>query len=67
MQIKTVLTNLSRYQKYLTVEKTVGEFFEEKGYLKIDLPLLSPALIPESYLEIFKTEFIYQNKKTLFF
>jgi len=36
---------------------------QKKGYQKLDLPVLAPALIPESYLEIFETEFRYLNKK----
>jgi len=67
MKIKTTLHNLEHYQKYLAVENAVIDFFKEKGYLKIDLPLLSPALIPEAYLEIFTTDFIYQNQKEKLF
>ena len=36
---------------------------EANNYLKVQLPVLSPALIPESYLEIFETEFNYFNDK----
>ena len=39
------------------------EFLEKNNYLKVDLPVLSPALIPESYLEIFETKFNYLDKK----
>ena len=63
MKIKTTLKNLQNYKIYLKVEKAVYEFMERHGYLKIDLPVLSPALIPESYLEVFETEFNYFNKK----
>ncbi len=61
MDIKTDTANLINYQTYLKVEEATDEFLKGKGYLKIDLPVLSPALIPESYLEIFKTEFKYFN------
>lgn len=63
MQIQTNVENLENYKIYLTVQKAVEEFLEKKGYLKIDLPVLSPALIPESYLEVFETEFRYFDKK----
>ncbi len=63
MQIKTTTKNLNNYKIYLQVEKAVNEFLEKNNYLKIDLPALSPALIPESYLEIFETEFKFFNKK----
>lgn len=55
--------NLNNYKIYLQVERAVHEFMEANNYLKVELPVLSPALIPESYLEIFKTEFNYFNKK----
>ncbi len=61
MDIKTDIANLKNYQTYLRVEEATAEFLKSKGYLKIDLPVLSPALIPESYLEVFKTEFKYFN------
>ncbi|MFN4212377.1 MAG: amino acid--tRNA ligase-related protein [Microgenomates group bacterium] len=63
MKIQTRIENLKNYQIYLQVEKVVHEFLQKKGYLKVNLPVLSPALIPESYLEVFETEFIYFDKK----
>ncbi len=63
MEIKTTVNNLNNYKIYLQVEKAVNEFMEKHGYLKIDLPVLSPALVPESYLEVFDTEFKYLDKK----
>lgn len=63
MEIKTNIKNLKNYQTYLKVVETVEEFLQKKGYLKIDLPVLSPVLIPESYLEVFETEFKYLNNK----
>jgi lysyl-tRNA synthetase class 2 len=32
-------------------------FFLSRGFLEVDTPILSPALIPESCLEVFRTEF----------
>ncbi len=63
MNIQTNIENLKNYQIYLQIQKATEEFLEKKGYLKIDLPVLSPALIPESYLEIFETKFKYFNHK----
>ena len=63
MKIKTSIDNLENYKIYLQVEEAVNEFFKKRGYLKTDLPVLSPALIPESYLEVFETKFKYFNTK----
>lgn len=63
MKIKINVENLENYKIYLQLQKAVEEFLEKKGYLKVDLPVLSPALIPESYLEVFETEFKYFNNK----
>lgn len=32
-------------------------FFDSRGYLEVDTPLLVPALIPEPYIEVFETAF----------
>ena len=40
MQIKTSSHHLQNYKIYLQVEKAVSEYLEEKGYLKVDLPVL---------------------------
>jgi len=63
MKIQTNVGYLDNYKTYLQIEEAVHEFLKKKGYLKIDLPVLSPALIPESYLEIFETKFKYFDKK----
>jgi len=62
MKIKTKTENLPNYKKYLEIEKAVCQFLQKKNYLKVDLPVLTPALVPESYLEVFATEFKYFNK-----
>ena len=36
--------------------KRIRAFFEKSGFLEAQTPVLSPALIPESYLEVFQTE-----------
>ncbi|MCL2600918.1 MAG: LysR family transcriptional regulator, partial [Treponema sp.] len=35
--------------------RQVRSFFDARGYLELDTPLLSPDLIPESCLEVFET------------
>lgn len=62
MRIYTKLDNLKNYKIYLKIEEIVHNFFKKKGFLKTDVPVLSPALIPESYLEIFETKFNFFNK-----
>lgn len=36
----------------------IRSFFADKNYLEADTPALSPTLIPETCLEVFKTEYI---------
>jgi lysyl-tRNA synthetase class 2 len=35
------------------------DFFLSRDYLETDTPILSPSLIPESCLEVFRTEFVH--------
>lgn len=63
MKIKTNNGNLDKYKIYLTVINAIENYLKNRKYLKIDLPVLSPALLPESYLEVFETEFKYLDKK----
>lgn len=62
MKIYTKLDNLENYKIYLKAEEIVHSFFKKKGFLKTDVPVLSPVLIPESYLEVFETNFNFFNK-----
>lgn len=63
MQIETATHNISSYRTYLALEDATHRFMKKRGYLKVELPLLSPALIPESYLDVFETEFNYIERK----
>jgi elongation factor P--beta-lysine ligase len=63
MKITTNINSLANYKKFLKVWRATEQFLDEQGYLKLELPVLLPALIPESYLEIFATEFCYFNRR----
>lgn len=63
MNISVHPENLDHYKLQLKVEGAVHDYFQEHNFLRIDAPVLSPALIPESYLEIFTTEFSFLDRK----
>lgn len=63
MDITTTSGNLPVYKRYLQVIAAIDSYLSQKGYLKLDLPVLSPQLIPERYLEIFETTFRYHDRK----
>ncbi len=67
MQIRTITKNINAYKIALQVKESIHSFLKTNGFLELDLPVLSPSLVPESYLEIFKTDFIYQDKKEQLF
>ncbi len=67
MKISVNPEHLQAYKTKLLVERVVDEHLARKGYLRIDAPILSPVLIPESYLEIFKTKFQYLQKSELLY
>jgi len=48
--------DLEMLQKRAAVIRQVRSFFENKNYLELDTPLLSPDLIPESCLDVFRTQ-----------
>jgi len=64
MKINTSFKNLKNYKLYLKIEEAAHQFFKKNSYLRLDLPVLSPSLIPESYLEIFETRFDYLNNRS---
>ena len=41
-----------------SVISSLRSFFDRRGYLEVDTPLLAPALIPEAHLEVYATEFL---------
>jgi elongation factor P--beta-lysine ligase len=63
MRVRINIDNLKNYKVYLKIEEATHQFFKKNHYLRLDLPVLSPALIPESYLEIFEIDFKYFDRK----
>jgi len=63
MKIINEPKNLENHKNYIFILNLIEEFLHKKGYQKIDLPVLSPNLIPESYLEVFETKFYHLNRK----
>jgi lysyl-tRNA synthetase class 2 len=56
--------NLKTLKKRADIIRQVDSFFYDKDYLEVDTPLLSRDLIPESCLEVFKTNrFFYEGNK----
>jgi len=51
--------DLEMLQTRAAVIRKVRSFFNERNYLELDTPLLSQDLIPESCLEVFRTERLY--------
>lgn len=49
-------TKKEQYLLKLRIISRIREFFDKKGLLEIEAPILNDALIPESYLDIFSTE-----------
>ncbi|PIZ66183.1 hypothetical protein COY14_00780 [Candidatus Roizmanbacteria bacterium CG_4_10_14_0_2_um_filter_36_9] len=64
MKIITNKNNFDTYRKYQLIIELIKSYLSKKEYLNLDLPVLSPQLIPESYLEVFKTEFHYFDDKS---
>ncbi len=50
--------DLETLQFRSNIIKKIRAFFDNKNYLELDTPALSPTLIPETCLEVFKTEYI---------
>lgn len=63
MNIQSRINNLEKHQLFLKVKELSKDFLNKNNFTEVDLPLLSPSLIPESYLEIFKTDNLYEEEK----
>ncbi len=61
MDIKSKINNLENHQLFLRVKRLSGLFLRKNDFVEVDNPLLSPKLIPESYLEIFETKNCYKQ------
>ncbi|MFA5749734.1 MAG: amino acid--tRNA ligase-related protein [Candidatus Shapirobacteria bacterium] len=61
MEIKSQINNFKNHQIFLETKKLAGIFLKKAGFIEIDTPLLSPSLIPESYLEIFETKNLFKK------
>ena len=51
--------DLEMLRQRADIIKQIRIFFDNKGYLELDTPLLSPDLIPESCLEVFQTQRLF--------
>ena len=63
MNITSNYSKDGSYKTYLQIVQSIRSFLNDNRYLELNLPVLSPALIPEPYLEVFKTEFKYMDEK----
>lgn len=62
MEVEVKKSNYKNHVFLLQTKKLVRDFLDESGFKEIDCPLLSPYLIPESYLEIFETINLFPKK-----
>ncbi len=62
MDIKSKINNLENHQLFLKVKRLSSLFLRKNGFIEADTPLLSPKLIPESYLEIFETKNFFNKE-----
>lgn len=62
------MINFTYQKKRSTLFSRIRSFFDERGYLEVFTPSLSPTLIPEPTIKCFKTEFNneFTGKKDLF-
>jgi lysyl-tRNA synthetase class 2 len=50
--------DLEKLKARSEIIRRIREFFARRGYLELDTPALAPALIPETCLEVFKTDLL---------
>lgn len=62
VEIITNIDNFDNHQLFLEVKRLAGIFLRQSGFVEFDTPLLSPKLVPESYLEIFETKNLFEKK-----
>ena len=55
MKITTKIINLENHQKYLHIKSLIRDFMAAEKITPVEVPVLSPCLIPETYLDIFET------------
>lgn len=59
MEIHTNLNNLANHTRYIAFKDLVRSYLIQQDYTEVDVPTLSPVIIPEGYLGIFRTELDY--------
>lgn len=62
MNIKTHVEHQKAHTLYHRLKKKTRDFLDSLGIMEVDVPVLSPALAPESYLEIFETQFRFGSQ-----
>lgn len=63
MEIKVKNNNYQNHRVFNEVKNQTRNYLDSHGFLEIDCPLLSPSLIPESYLEIFETKNLFEENE----
>ncbi len=58
-----MITHATARTRAALIERT-RRFFTARGYLEIDGPLLTPALIPEAHIEVFATELVHPYERS---
>ena len=58
-----IKTSIQNRASYITYTKSIETYLDKNHFLKLDLPVMLPSLIPESYLEVFETEYRYMDTR----